>query len=252
MTIVIVHLSLTTRLPVFDFLLFQPASIAAEHETIFVTMTELELIKHFPTLERELLAEILEVADVKTIRPGETIIKTGQNIRAAILVMEGLVKIYREDEEGGEYFMYYLDEGKACAISLVCALGTGTSGIMAKAVTLATILVVPAHYVDQWIGKYKSWAQFAVNSYRERFEELLQIIDHVAFRNMDERLVFYLKRHCEKQDTHIISTSFTEIAQELNSSREVISRLMKKLSERGIVKLHNSYVEILDLDKALS
>lgn len=215
-------------------------------------MTEKELAKHFPTLEKELLAEISNVAEYKSIAEGDTIMKTGQNIRAAILVVDGLVKIYREDDEGGEYFMYYLDEGKACAISLVCALGKETSGVMAKAVSDATILVVPAHYVDQWIGKYKSWAQFAVNSYRERFEELLQIIDHVAFRNMDERLVFYLKRHCEKLNTRIISTSFTEIAQELNSSREVISRLMKKLSERGIVRLHNTHVEIIDLDKALA
>ena len=122
---------------------------------------------------------------------------------------------------------------------------------MAKAVTQANILIVPAHYVDEWIGKYKSWAQFAVGSYRERFEELLEVIDHVAFRNMDERLVFYLKRYQEKFDTNIIPTSFTEIAQELNSSREVISRLMKKLSEKGVLELNTSNVRIIDLDRAL-
>jgi CRP/FNR family transcriptional regulator len=215
-------------------------------------MTEKELAKHFPAFEKELLEEIAEVAEVKTIDEGDTIIRTGQNIRAAILVVDGLLKIFREDEEGGEYFMYYLDEGKACAISLVCALGRETSGIRAKAVSDATILIVPAQYVDLWIGKYKSWAQFAVSSYRERFEELLQIIDHIAFRNMDERLVFYLKRHSEQFNTKIIHTSFTEIAQELNSSREVISRLMRKLSERGIVRLHNTHVEIIYLDKALN
>jgi CRP/FNR family transcriptional regulator, anaerobic regulatory protein len=90
--------------------------------------------------------------------------------------------------------MYYLDEGKACAISLVCALGKGTSSVRAKAVNESTIMIVPPQNVDEWIGKYKSWAQFAINSYRERFEELLQIIDHIAFKNMDERLVFYLRR----------------------------------------------------------
>lgn len=215
-------------------------------------MTEKELAKHFPTLERELLSEIIKVGEIKTVRPGDTIIRTGQNIRAAILVVEGLVKIYREDDNGDEYFMYYLDEGKACAISLVCALGVGTSGVLAKSVTDATILIVPANYVDEWMGKYKSWAQFAVTSYRERFDELLEVIDHVAFRNMDERLVFYLKRYQDKFNTNVISTSFTEIAQELNSSREVISRLMKKLSEKGAVELNTSHVKIIDLDKALS
>ena len=214
-------------------------------------MTEKDLTKHFPTFERDLISEIIKVGELKAIHEGDTIIRTGQNIRAAILVVEGLVKIYRENDNGDEYFMYYLDEGKACAISLVCALGIGTSGVLAKAVTDATILIIPASYVDEWIGKYKSWAQFAVMTYRERFEELLEVIDHVAFRNMDERLVFYLKRYQEKFNTNNIPTSFTEIAQELNSSREVISRLMKKLSEKGAVNLHGSHVSIIDLDKAL-
>jgi CRP/FNR family transcriptional regulator len=80
----------------------------------------------------------------------------------------------------------------------------------------------------------------------------MQVIDHIAFRNMDERLVFYLKRYQAKFNTDIISTSFTEIAQELNSSREVISRLMKKLSEKGIVELMGSHVKIIDLNKAVS
>lgn len=215
-------------------------------------MIEKELAKHFPAFEKELLSEIIQVAEIKTVPKGETIVRAGQNIRAAILVINGLVKIYREDKDGNEYFIYYLGEGKACAISLVCALGQGTSSVRAQAVTESTILIVPPHYVDSWTGSYKSWAQFAINSYRERFEELLQVIDHIAFRNMDQRLLFYLKRHQETLNTNIISTSFTEIAQELNSSREVISRLMKKLSEKGVVQLHGNHVEIINLDKTLA
>lgn len=215
-------------------------------------MTEKELIRQFPSFEKELIAEIIRVADVKTLAEGELLIRTGQNIRSALLVFDGLVKIFREDDQGDEFFMYYIDAGKACAISLVCALGQEISSLRAKAVTQATILSIPLYYVDEWMGKYKSWAQFAVASYRERFDELLQTIDHIAFRNMDERLVFYLKRHQEKLNTNIISIPFTEIAQELNSSREVISRLMKKLSEKGIIKLHGSKVEIINLEKALS
>ena len=215
-------------------------------------MTEKEISSHFPTLEEDLVHEMMEVAEFRTIPEGSTMMRTGQNIRSALLVVDGLVKIYREDDQGNEFFMYYLDSGKACAISLVCALGQETSGLMAKADTEATVISIPVQYVDEWMGKYKSWAQFALSSYRERFDELLQTIDHIAFRNMDERLLFYLKRHMEKQNTNIISTSFTEIAQDLNSSREVISRLMKKLSDKGIVQLHNSHVEIINLEKALS
>lgn len=195
---------------------------------------------------------MVKVADVKTVLDGEVLMRTGQNIRSALLVLDGLVKIYREDDQGNEFFMYYISSGKACAISLVCALGQETSGLMAKAVTPATVLSIPLQYVDAWMGKYKSWAQFAVSSYRERFDELLQTIDHIAFRNMDERLVFYLKRHQEKLNTNLLSISFTEIAQELNSSREVISRLMKKLAEKGMVRMQGNKVEIINLEKAIS
>jgi CRP/FNR family transcriptional regulator len=215
-------------------------------------MTDEEISRQFPTLEKELVSEIVKVADIKTLREGEALIRTGQNIRSAILVIDGLVKIYREDDEGNEFLMYYLEAGKACAISLVCALGTETSRLGARAVNKSTVLSIPVQYVDEWMGKYKSWAQFAVSSYRERFNELLETIDHIAFRNMDERLVFYLKRYREKLKSNIIPIPFTEIAQELNSSREVISRLMKKLSEKGLVQLHRSHVEIVNLDKSLS
>jgi CRP/FNR family transcriptional regulator, anaerobic regulatory protein len=213
-------------------------------------MTDQELSKHFPSLEKALKAEIIQVADVKTLAPGELLIRTGQNIRSALLVLDGTVKIYREDDQGNEFFMYYIDAGKACTISLVCALGQETSGLMAKAVTEATLVSIPVQYVDEWMGKYKSWAQFALSSYRERFDELLQTIDHIAFRNMDERLVFYLKRHQQQFKTDRIDLPFTEIAQELNSSREVISRLMRKLADKGVVKLMGSYVEFVDLEKA--
>jgi CRP/FNR family transcriptional regulator len=215
-------------------------------------MTENEIMKKFPSLEKDLVQEIVNKGEVKIMAEGEVLMRTGQHIRSAILVLNGMVKIYREDDQGNEFFMYYLDVGKACAISLVCALGKETSKLKAKAITESAILSIPIRYVDEWMGKYKSWAQFSVNSYRERFNELLETIDHIAFRNLDERLLFYLKRHREKFKSNIISISFTEIAQDLNSSREVISRLMKKLSEKGVIQLHSSHIEIVDLGKALS
>ena len=213
-------------------------------------MTEQELARHFSSLEKGLIDEIIKVADVKTVAAGEMLMRTGQNIRSTLLVMEGLIKIYREDDQGNDFFMYYLDAGKACAVSLACALGQETSGLMARAVTDSIVISIPVQYVNEWMGKYKSWAQFAVGSYRERFDELLQTIDHIAFRNMDERLVFYLKRHQEQFKTDKIDLPFTEIAQDLNSSREVISRLMRKLADKGVVKLMGTHVVLVNLDKA--
>ena len=210
-------------------------------------MTATELAGYFPTLEKDLLVELAEAATTKTLAEDEVLIQTGQNIRSTLLVIDGLIKIYREDEDGADFFMYYLEAGHACAVSLVCELGAETSGVTAKAMTPATILAVPLQYVDAWMGKYKSWAQFAVSSYRQRFDELMQTIDQIAFRGMDERLVFYLKRHQATTGNNIILTSFTDIAQDLNSSREVISRLMKKLAEKGMVQLQKSGVAIINL-----
>ncbi|TCZ73338.1 Crp/Fnr family transcriptional regulator [Flaviaesturariibacter aridisoli] len=214
-------------------------------------MTENELGQYFPSLEPELLAEMIRAGDIRELPEGAVLMRTGQNIRTTLLVLEGLVKVYREDEDGAEFFMYYLDSGEACAVSLVCELGKEQSGLMVKAVTNATVLAIPLQQVDAWMGRYKSWAQFSVSSYRERFDELLQTIDQVAFHNMDERLVFYLRRYQEKFGINEVPVSFTEIAQDLNSSREVVSRLMKKLSDRGAVRLLKSGVEIVDLGDVL-
>ncbi len=216
-----------------------------------MNLTEQEIAQRFPFFEKELVSEIVKVAELKTFKEGTVMMRTGQYIRSTMIIVDGLVKIYREDDEGNEFFMYYLDAGKACALSMVCASKQETSELMAKAVTDTIVLSIPLPKMDQWMVQYKSWYQYVLGTYRERFEELLQTIDHIAFRNMDERLVFYLKRYQEMQKSNIVTTPFTEIAQELNSSREVISRLMKKLSDKGFIKLHRSYVEIISLDKVL-
>jgi CRP/FNR family transcriptional regulator len=118
---------------------------------------------------------------------------------------------------------------------------------MVKAVAESDVIMIPIEYMEQWMNSYKSWYQFVVNTYRTRFEELLVTIDHVAFRNMDERLAFYLKKHRDISKSNIIAVTHQEIANELNSSREVISRLMKKLAERGKIKLMRHHVELINL-----
>ena len=213
-------------------------------------MVPIEIIqKHFPFFEKELQEQIAAVGEVKEFDPGDILMKTGQNIRSTMLVVTGLIKIFREDEEGNEFFMYYLQPGQACALSMVCAIKQETSQIMAKTVKNTEVIAIPLTYMDQWMTNHKSWYHFVVSSYRDRFEDMLQTIDHIAFRNMDERLVFYLKQHQDTTKSNLLSISFTEIAQELNSSREVISRLMKKLAEKGMITQHKSHIEIVNLHK---
>jgi CRP/FNR family transcriptional regulator len=202
----------------------------------------------FPQFQQELKQELEDKAQLKVFREGEELTKTGQYFRSVLLIVSGLVKVYREDEEGNEFFIYYLQPGQACALSMICATRRQASELMAKAVTETEVIAVPLEYMDEWMRKYKSWYYFVLESYRSRFNEMLVTIDHIAFRNMDERLLFYLKRHRQTLGSDILTLSNTEIAQELNSSREVISRLMKKLAEKGMIRLlKNQQVQILNL-----
>jgi CRP/FNR family transcriptional regulator len=208
-----------------------------------------EMIRQlFPEFESGLLEEIEAFAELKEIKAGEMLMRTGQYFRSTILVVSGLIKIIREDEEGNEYFLYYLEPGQACALSMICAERQETSQLMGKTVIDTQILTVPLEYMDRWMNTYKSWYHFVLESYRSRFEEMLQTIDHIAFRNMDERLLFYLGRQQKILRSDVLTISNTEVAQELNSSREVISRLMKKLADRGNIRLlKNQQVEIIRL-----
>jgi len=208
---------------------------------------EIDIKRLFSSFEPELIDSMSEKADIRAFKEGELLIKTAQNIRFTMLILRGLVKIYREDEEGNEFFMYYLQPGQACALSMICATRQETSQVMARAVTDTEVITVPLEYMDKWMTQYKSWYHFVLESYRSRFEELLLTVDHIAFRNMDERLIFYLKRQQETLQTNRIDTPFTTIASDLNSSREVVSRLMKKLADRKLIRLERNYIEVIDL-----
>mgnify|MGYP003669323683 CR=1 FL=1 len=185
--------------------------------------------------------EIMEASE-----PDELLMRTGQYFKSTVLILDGLVKLYREGEDGGEFFMYHLESGNACALSMICATKNETSAIMAKAITETTVLMVPLHLMDQWMKEYRSWYYFVLETYRSRFEELLETIDQIAFRALDERLEFYLKKNQRAFKTNVLNVSHQEIANELNSSREVISRLLKKMEQKGMVTLYRNQIELLN------
>lgn len=207
-----------------------------------MTKTSLQLAKTFPSFEPALIAELETRAEQREFMAGETLVKKGQYFRSALILLSGLIKIYREDGEGGEFFIYYLEPGQACALSMVCASRQETSEIMAVAVKDTEVLAVPFPVMEEWMTKYKTWNNFVLTTYRQRFEDLLITLDHVAFRNMDERLEFYLKRQAEKMGAHLQLTH-QQIADDLNSSREVISRLLKSMEKNNRLILHRSSIE---------
>ena len=198
----------------------------------------------FPGLDEGLYEEIINHGTTKEVKAGETLLRVGQTIRSTMLILDGLIKLYREDDEGKEFFIYHLEAGQACSLSMVCAAKQETSEVLAKAMTDATILSIPLEFMEQWMSKYKSWYQFVITSYRNRFEELLKTIDAIAFTNMDERLEFYLKKQVDKLGNNLKMTH-QDIASDLNSSREVVSRLLKKMEAKGWLIIDRNSIEWL-------
>ncbi len=210
-------------------------------------MNTLSMRSLFPDLEEDLRRELEEKGRMVEVSAGQTLLQSGQNIRNTMIIVSGLVKLYREDDEGNEFFIYYLKPGDACALSMICDRTHRSSAVTAKAVSDAQLLLIPLEYTEEWMRRYRTWFHFVVRTYRSRFEELLDTIDSIAFKNLDERLLFYLKRHQKTLGTDVLTLTNTEIAQELNSSREVISRLMKKLSEAGKVRLLKNGIQLIDV-----
>lgn len=142
----------------------------------------------FPNLEEGLYEEIVPHGEIKEVPAGTTLLKIGQTIRSTMLILEGVVKLYQEDDEGNEFFIYHIQPGQACAVSMVCSYQAEQSQVMARTLTDVTLLTIPLEYMDKWLAKYKSWHYFVIRTYRSRYEELLKTINEIAFKNMDEGL----------------------------------------------------------------
>lgn len=197
--------------------------------------------------EEELINEIVQVGTFKEVPEGYKLMEIGDNIRGMPLLISGVIKILREDEDGDELLLYYLEKGDTCSMTMACCMGDKKSEIRAIAETDAKLIMVPIQKMEEWTAKYKSWRNFVFNSYHVRLNELLSTLDNIAFQKMDERLIGYLKEKSRVTKDNIIHSTHQDIAYDLHSSRVVISRLLKKLEEMGKIKLHRNYLEILDL-----
>ncbi len=208
-------------------------------------MTEQEIQRNFPTFhDQELLDQIMQVGRETYLNAGEELMKQGQYIKSIPLVMEGRIRISRQDGEGGEVFLYFLSEGQTCAMSLSCCMADKKSSIMAVAEEPCRMITIPVQYMDDWMLRFPTWKNFIMQTYGERFNELLEAFDAVAFLRMDERLMKYLLDRQKAESSDVLHISHHEIAQELHTSREVISRLLKRLENDGIVQLGRNRIEL--------
>ena len=197
--------------------------------------------------ERPLLLEIEQEGIAMTFSEGEKIMDIGAYVKGIPLLISGVIKILREDEDGDELLLYYLERGDTCSMTMACCLGDTKSEIRAIAETDVSLILVPIRKMEEWISKYRSWRNFVFESYHNRLNELLHTIDGIAFHNMDQRLVDYLKGEARISKTSTIQVTHQQIADDLHSSRVVMSRLLKKLEQLGHIRLHRNAIELLNL-----
>lgn len=191
----------------------------------------------YPALAQEVREELALRGERLKFKAGEAMVRTGEAVRATVLVLSGAAKVYREDDDGSEYYLYHIEPGEGCALSMLCAAQHRVSALKSVAEEEVEALAVPIAVTDALLQQHPSWMQFVLSTYRRRFEETLETLDAIAFRSLDERLAHYLGRAFEARGTDELRLTHAEIATDLNSSREVISRLLKRMEQDGSVVL---------------
>jgi CRP/FNR family transcriptional regulator, anaerobic regulatory protein len=206
---------------------------------------ENQLRKLFPDIyEESARKRLIEAGHRVSIKAGECIIQIGDYIKIMPLVLKGQLKIMREDTDGNELLLYYIGPGETCAMSLTCCLNDATSTVKAVAEESTELLAVPVMLLDEMTTEFRSVKGFVMKTYQKKFEELLKTIDSIAFQKLDSRLEALLLKKSETSGSQVLQITHQELASELNSSREVISRLLKQMENMDILRLSRNRIEL--------
>lgn len=195
--------------------------------------------------EPALIEEMLEVVGLHAFKEGEIVMDYGKYIRMMPIVLKGTLKVLRMDEGNNEILLYYLSSNESCSMAYSCCLEAKKSEIKAIAEDDVELLGIPHEKLDEWICKYPTWRNYIMRSFNERFLELLKTIESIAFHKLDERLVAYLKEKQRHTGSSVIKASHYLIADELATSRVVISRLLKQLENDKRIILYRNEIKLL-------
>lgn len=196
--------------------------------------------------ETELLDEIAEVGTYKFVKENELLLDIGDEFHQIPLMLTGAIKISRETNAGEEIVLYFLERGDTCTITFGSGLQSSKSKVRGVAEKDSEIIFIPVEKLEEWMVKYPSWRSFVIDSYNIRLNEMLEAIDTLAFMKMDQRLFKYLIDKVQIMRSTTLNTTHQEIAVDLNTSRVVISRLLKQLENEGKIKLYRNKIEVVD------
>ena len=195
--------------------------------------------------EPELVKEIFQFGDVKHFKEGDVIMDYGKYVRMMPIITKGTVKVFRMEDTGKELLLYYLTNNESCSMAYSCCLEAKKSEVRAIAEDDVELIAIPHLKLDEWLCKYPSWKNYIMHSFNERFIELLKTIDAIAFEKLDERLINYLKKKSEVFGKSALQLSHNQIAEEMGTSRVVISRLLKRLENDQKILLYRNEIKLL-------
>lgn len=197
--------------------------------------------------EEELLKEIAASGTYQKLSHDEILMDQGDVMTDMPLILSGAVKILRDDDDGHELLLYFLEPGDTCAMSFSCCMAQKKSKIRAVTEGKVELIMIPATQMDTWLGKYPTWRTFVFDSIRIRMDEFIEAVDSLAFMQLDERLLKYLRDRVKVVGETDLKVTHQQIAYDLNTSRVVVSRLLKRLEKDGKIKIGRSHLQVLEM-----
>ena len=202
--------------------------------------------KYLPAIQQyELIDAIANFGQTCQFPAGTKLLDAGSTITAVPIVFSGIVKVFRVDEEGREVLLYYIKEGESCAMTLTSCLRNATSVVRAVAESDVQLILLPAHRVVEFRIRFPDWNDFIMDTFALRFDEMIAFIDGISFHRMDFRLFKYLHEKSRLLQSRVLKMSHSDIAREINTSREVVSRLLKQLEREGALHLSREQITLI-------
>ena len=195
--------------------------------------------------EISLREEIISKSNLRTLQKNETLVREGEYVKILPVLLKGAIRVFQTRADR-EILLYYVEPSQTCMMSLSACFFNHPSAIQAVITEPSEILAIPARYIADWQQKYNSWNHFVIKTFRKRYDELLNTFESVAFDHMDKRVLNYLHQQRDKLNTPKISISHQQLANELGTTRVVISRILKQYELDQILKLHRGSVELLE------
>ncbi len=198
-------------------------------------------------LEEVLIEEMSKIAKIRETVQDEIIIHVGDELKMIPIVVYGSIKVSRENPDGDELLLYYIEGGDTCAMTLQCCVRKTDSQIKATSMEPSLLLMFPSEYMQLWMDKYRSWREYILQSYHTRMLELMETIDEIAFMRLDERLIKYLTDQAKLLGNLELHHTHQQIADDLHSSRVVISRLLKQLENKGAIQIRRNRIILKEI-----